>query len=150
MLRGDGPTSDRLQNAFVVGTVPVIIAPQDWLPFGFAIPWDRILYRVSGDAFARHPIASIDWASDGDDLRERQRLIQEHKADLLFSHPNSRVVHNIIRGSQVRLHLSFSGSTKDPCLAGGGCATTGASTRSAARTTICGAEGCEPFDHFKS
>lgn len=99
MLRGDDETSDRLQNAFVLGSVPVVLGFPTWLPFSFVIPWRRILVSVSFDAFVQNSANVIPgWRTD---LHERQKLIRAHKADLMFSHPRSRLVGNILRAAAI-------------------------------------------------
>ena len=102
MLRGDNAASDRLENAFVAGALPVVLDRMMWLPFKFAIPWSKILYNISREAFEKDPIASLIWVNDDEDLRRRQELIRRHKADVMFSHPHSRLVSNIIRAAWMK------------------------------------------------
>ena len=49
MIRGDTPTSGRLYDMFVTGTVPLLLSDNIWgtgLPFPEKVPWQRLLISV--------------------------------------------------------------------------------------------------------
>ena len=106
-LRGDDPSSDRLQNAFAALQVPLVVGEGNshWFPFPHAIPWTRIVAVIDQAAFNRNPTGAIMKTIsmfNRSSLLERRRLMLHHIPDLLFSVNNSRVGINFVREVALR------------------------------------------------
>lgn len=103
MLRGDEPSSDRLQNALAALQVVLIVGEANvgWLPFGHAVPWRRIVRVVPQAAFDRAPTRAVMQvvrdAARGGTLFELRQRIHSHLPDLLFGVQGSRIAENFVR-----------------------------------------------------
>ena len=107
-MRGDDESSDRLQNAFTMLQIPLVVGAANarWLPFPSAIPWERIVLTVPQEAFDRRPaeavLSAIATLSPAERARRRQ-LMHAHLPDLLWTVDGSRVADNFLREAAVAI-----------------------------------------------
>ena len=84
--------------------VPLVVGHDTlrWLPFRFAVPWERLLFEIDRDRFRADPhgattdvIRSIGPAQ----LEGARRAITQHLPDLLYHVLGSRVHENVLHAA---------------------------------------------------
>jgi len=110
-MRGDDESSDRIQNAFSMLQIPLIVGEKNvnWLPFPSAIPWRRIVKVVPQAAFERDPTQAVADAADAvspEDRNRRRELMQKHLPDLLWTARDSRAATNFLREVAAARHAN--------------------------------------------
>ena len=58
---------------------------------------------------------SLLFTYDDADLRRRQALLLRHQRDLLFSHPESRVLENMVHAARISAQVAASGNCSTHC-----------------------------------
>jgi hypothetical protein len=101
-MRGDDESSDRIQNAFSMLQIPLIVGEKNvyWLPFPHAIPWREIIQIVPQAAFERDPtraVAEAAAALSSEERLRRRSIMLAHLPDLLWTASESRVATNFLR-----------------------------------------------------
>lgn len=100
MLRGDDASSDRLQNALMTLTVPVVLGEvPPWLPFSWVVPWRKMVVRVGAANFFAHPAAVLSALSR--EVGSKQALIAQHLCHFAFW-PEDSLFHRNILWASVR------------------------------------------------
>ena len=126
VIRGDSPSSRRLYDGLAVGTLPVLVSDELWsvgLPFQCLVPWRRLAFTVSEEAFhsERGALATLTRLSELQPalLARMQRVANQHRRDLLWNVNGSRVAENILLTAALRCLPAFAArhaARRDPGL----------------------------------
>jgi len=100
-FRGDTMNADRMYNAFTWNTICVVIVDKtdsifNHVAFPDIIPWQDIWVIISRKKFDADPWGTLNELRNMPDSEymHRLHLLQKHRADLMYSVPDSRVVEN--------------------------------------------------------
>jgi len=101
MPAGDNGMRSLMYSAIAAGCLPVILCDQlmpHHLPFSAAVPWERFWVKLSARDAIRDPLSVLRAlrAINASDVRRRQRVMAQHRADVLYAHRESRAGVNFI------------------------------------------------------
>lgn len=102
-FRGDTLGSDRWENAFLAGAIPVAVEDSmqtaiSWAPFRNEIPWQDIVVWIPRKEFLKNPVKAIESLASlpDEDVERRLQLMEKHRADLSFIAKDSRIATNVL------------------------------------------------------
>ncbi|MGK3736988.1 MAG: hypothetical protein ACI90V_003832 [Bacillariaceae sp.] len=91
--RGDNPTSSRLYEWIDVGSIPVIVIDDAWLP-GRHIPWNQMSIRISeslGDEELKNEFRRIAYELPHEEITKLRTVLQLYAPAILWSDSSSVV-----------------------------------------------------------
>ena len=101
MPAGDNGIRSLMYSAIAAGCLPVILCDPlsaRHLPFADSVPWERFWVKLSARDAIRDPPSVLRAlrAINGSEVRRRQRVMAQHRADVVYAHRESRAGDNLV------------------------------------------------------
>ena len=104
MIRGDTPSSGRIYDMFLTGTVPMLLSDNLWgaaLPFPRRVPWKQLLLPLSERTQQLDGVWQMQKVMASADRAKILGIMTRVAPDVLWHVPRSRVADNLIEDAEL-------------------------------------------------